>query len=83
MLRPHLAAGKESHLHRRVSETRGLLLSHPAKWSHRPKLHRDLRVTSARSCWLNDDGEMVRQAGYAPASPVWKTEILLLNDWRI
>ena len=27
--------------------------------------------------------QMVRQAGYAPASPVWKTEILLLNDWRI
>ncbi len=26
--------------------------------------------------------QMVRQAGYAPASPVWKTEILLLNDWR-
>jgi len=26
---------------------------------------------------------MVRQAGNAPASSVWKTEILLLNDWRI
>jgi len=25
---------------------------------------------------------MVRQVGYAPTSPVWKTEILLLNDWR-
>jgi hypothetical protein len=26
---------------------------------------------------------MVRQAGNAPASSVWKTEILLLNDWRM
>ena len=26
--------------------------------------------------------QMVRQVGYAPTSPVWKTEILLLNDWR-
>ena len=27
--------------------------------------------------------QLVRQVGYAPTSPVWKTEILLLNDWRI
>ena len=26
--------------------------------------------------------EMVRQAGYAPASAVWKTAVLLLNDCR-
>ena len=26
--------------------------------------------------------QTVRQVGYAPTSPVWKTEILLLNDWR-
>jgi hypothetical protein len=39
------------HQDRPVSETGGLLLSHSAIiWSHRPKLHRDLRVTSARSC---------------------------------
>jgi hypothetical protein len=32
---------------------------------------------------LNDDGKKVRQTGNAPASAVWKTAVLLLNDWRI
>jgi hypothetical protein len=84
MLRPHLAAGE------------GFAPSPPGfrdRWTTVIPPRKSGAI--ARNCigifalrvrgpaWLNDDGKMVRQAGNAPASPVWKTGILLLNDWRM
>ena len=75
--------GRIMHLHALASEASVLLIRPPGKsgaadW-YCPGV---TRFTEARFS-LNYNGEMVRQAGNAPASSVWKTEILLLNDWRI
>ena len=71
------------HVNFRSSELRVLLVRRPGnKMEPSPELASGSSRYECEVLLTKLRRQMVRQVGYAPTSPVWKTEILLLNDWR-
>jgi hypothetical protein len=71
------------HVNFRSSELRVLLVRRPGnKMEPSPEIASGSSRYECEVLLTKLRRQMVRQVGYAPTSPVWKTEILLLNDWR-